>query len=346
MPLRVCHLTGSAVSEFSADLSRLYARDCLAATADPARYEVQIAYVTPDGRWRFPADLSDEAIDSASPLSLAEAVQHLTRLDVDVMVPQMFCAPGMTHYRALFDVLGIPYVGNTPDVMALTRDKAKAKAVVAAAGVSVPDGEVLRRADRPVITPPAVVKPVDADNSHGVTLVRERAGYEGALQTAFEHADEALVESFIDLGREVRCGIVVHDGKLICLPLEEYAVDPLAKPVRDASDKLARDDAGELRLVAKECTKAWIVDADDPVTPAVWDVAKRCHVALGCRDYSLFDFRIDQSGHPWFLEAGLYCSFAERSVISVMARAGGTPTSELFAMALANALEHERSELT
>ena len=28
------------------------------------------------------------------------------------MVPQMFCIPGMTAYRALFDVLGIPYLGN------------------------------------------------------------------------------------------------------------------------------------------------------------------------------------------------------------------------------------------
>jgi D-alanine-D-alanine ligase len=342
----VLHLAGSAVSDFYADLSRLYARDCLAATEDPARHDVHVIYVTPDRRWRFPADLSDEAIGSARPMTLAEAVPHLTTLEIDVMVPQMFCLPGMTHYRALFDVLDIPYVGNTPDVMALTSNKAKAKAVVASAGVSVPDGEVLRPGGRAAIAPPAVVKPVDSDNSHGVTLVRESAGYDSALQAAFAHADEALVETFIHLGREVRCGIVVHDGELVCLPLEEYAVDPSGKPVRDAGDKLARDDTGELRLVAKERTKAWIVDPGDPVTESVWEVAKRCHVALGCRDYSLFDFRIDPSGQPWFLEAGLYCSFAETSVIPVMARAAGTPTNELFVMALANALEHERSELT
>jgi D-alanine-D-alanine ligase len=268
-------------------------------------------------------------------------VQRLTALDLDVMVPQMFCVPGMTHYRALFDALEIPYVGSPPDVMALTSHKARAKGVVAAAGVSVPDGEVLRRGDIPAIAAPAVVKPVDADNSHGVTLVRERAGYPAALQAAFAHADEALVETFIDLGREVRCGTLARDGRLVCLPLEEYAVDRAAKPVRDSADKLVRDEDGELRLVAKESTKAWILDPGDPVTQAVWEVAKRCHEALGCRDYSLFDFRIDPSGHPWFLEAGLYCSFAEKSVISVMARAAGTPTTELFQLALANALEHD-----
>ena len=87
----------------------------------------------------------------------------------------MFCLPGMTSYRALFDVLDIPVVGNTPDVMALAANKAKAKAVVAAAGVLVPQGEVLRHGDPWSIAPPVVVKPVTGDNSLGVTLVRDVA---------------------------------------------------------------------------------------------------------------------------------------------------------------------------
>ncbi len=174
--MRVLHLAGSATSDFLADLSRLYARDCLEATADPGRYQFHVAYVTPDGRWRFPAGLSAEAIGAAVPLPLSEAIKHLAALRPDVMVPQMFCLPGMTSYRALFDVLGVPYVGSPPDVMALGARKPHAKAVVAAAGVRVPAGEVLRRGERPPLAPPVVVKPADADNSLGVTLVRDRAG--------------------------------------------------------------------------------------------------------------------------------------------------------------------------
>jgi len=48
----------------------------------------------------------------------------------------------------------------------------------------------------------------------------------------------------------------------------------------------------------------------------------------------LFDFRIDPGGQPWFLEAGLYCSFAQKSVISVMASAAGIPLRELFQTAI------------
>lgn len=328
--LRVLHLVGSAVDEELAELSRLYARDCLAATADPARYAFHLAHVTPDGCWRFPDDLTPDALAAAAPVALPAAVAHLAALHLDVVVPQMFCRPGMTSYRALFDVLGVPYVGNPAAVMALGADKATARAVVAAAGVAVPAGELLRPGERPTLVPPVVVKPVDADNSAGVTLVRRADGYGAALEAAFAHAGAALVEAYVPLGREVRCGVVVRGDELVCLPLEEYAVDA-AHPVRDRADKLRRDEAGELGLVAKAREKAWIVDPADPVTAPVWDAARRCHRALGCRDYSLFDFRVDPAGRPWFLEAGLYCSFARASVVVTMAAAAGIGVDALFA---------------
>ena len=341
MVLRVLHLVGSAVSEFFSDLSLVYARDCLESTADPEHYDFHIALVAPDGQWKFPANLTEPAIASAESMPLAQAIEQLTELGLDVVVPQMFCIPGMTSYRALFDLLQIPYVGNTPDVMALAANKALARAVVAGAGVPVPAGEVLRRGPdhervRPTATAlPTVVKPVDADNSLGITLVRNDNEYDAAFAAAFAHSDQVLVESFIELGREVRCGIVVIDGEPVCLPLEEYNVNPATRPIRQHADKISRDEAGELNLVAKDTAKAWIVDPADPLTERVWAMALKCHLALGCRHYSLFDFRIDPSGQPWFLEAGLYCSFARKSVIAVMAKAAGVPLSELFAQAIA-----------
>ena len=258
--LRVLHLIGSAESDFYCDLSRLYAQDCLAATADPARYEVHIAYVTPDAHWRFPTNLSRETISAAEPMPFAKAVQVLQGLAPHVMVPQMFCVPGMTYYRALFDLLNIPYLGNTPDVMALTSDKAKAKAVVAAADIPTPPGELLRSIkDAPTIPPPAVIKPVNTDNSLGVAFVQNAAQYPALLKEAFGYSDEVLVETFIDLGREVRCGVIVSGGELVCLPLEEYDLNSVHKPIRNYDDKITQTH-GDLKLAAKTTDKAWIVD--------------------------------------------------------------------------------------
>jgi D-alanine-D-alanine ligase len=333
--VRLLHLVGSPVDEFHAELSRLYAAGCLEALGD--RYEHAIAYVAPGDVWSFPSSLS--AL-SGPTFSRSEALSHIASLGVDVVVPQMFCPPGMTEYRALFDDLGIPYVGNPPAVMATAMDKARAREVVAAAGVPVPAGRVVVD-DFPIgVTLPVVVKPVASDNSEGVSLVRDASEYPAAVRAALAHGEAALVESYVELGREVRCGIVVRDGQPVCLPLEEYAVDAVTKPIRDRADKLERTADGDLYLVAKNDTRAWIVPESDPATERVWEVARRCHDALGCRHYSLFDFRIDPDGQPWFLEAGPYCSFAPTSVIAVMAAAASVSVDRLFADALG---ELERS---
>jgi D-alanine-D-alanine ligase len=336
--LRVLHLVGSAVSDFYGDLSRLYAQDCLENTANPDRYEFHIAYITPDRQWRFPPSLSKEAIALADCCSLAEAIQVLEQLQIDVMVPQMFCIPGMTHYRALFNLLNIPYVGNTADLMALVADKAKTKAIVAAAGVIVPTGEVLRAGDRLSIDFPVVIKPMNGDNSIGVTLVRAAADYDAAFEMALTHSTEVLVETFIPLGREVRCGIIVRSGELVCLPLEEYALNPDHRPIRSYADKLKQNDDGDLDFAAKDPAHSWIVDPSDPITTNVWAMARKCHLALGCRHYSLFDFRIDPEGNPYFLEAGLYCSFAESSVLSAMTSAAGIELETFFELMLQDAM--------
>ena len=336
MTKRVLHLVGSAESDFFADLSRLYAADCLRETADPALYDHAIAYVAPDSSWRFPADLSAAAIDAAPPLGLAAAIERIEAMAPALMVPQMFCIPGMTLYRSLFDTLGVPYLGNRGELMALAADKAKARAIVAAAGVRVPQGELLGRGELPSFAPPYVIKPVDADNSSGVSLVRDPAEVEPAIERALGAGTAALAERYIELGREVRCGLIVRDGELLALPLEEYGLDAGDHPIRGVADKLSRSDGnGELSLVAKDAPGVWIVDREDPVTEPVQEAARLCHAALGCRDHSLFDFRIDRDGMPWFLEAGLYCSFAHGSVIAAMARAAGIDTAELFAIAIA-----------
>jgi len=328
--LRILHLVGSAQSDFYASLSSLYTQDSLAALGNNPLYQFYLAYITPDGLWRFPSSLNEEDINNTPYQSISQAIEYLINLNIDLVLPQMFCLEGMTQYRSLLDLLRIPYLGNKPETMALTAYKARAKAIVADAGVKVPLGELLSPGDIPTLTPPVVIKPVNADNSLGVTFVRDISEYETALNKAFSHSPEVLVEKYIELGREVRCGVIVKDGALVALPLEEYQVNSDSNPIRSYADKLKSTATGDLIFAAKDNGKSWIVDTDDPITESVHAVAKICHQALGCRHYSLFDFRIDPQGQPWFLEAGLYCSFAPKSVIPTMAKAAGISLDELF----------------
>jgi D-alanine-D-alanine ligase len=226
--------------------------------------------------------------------------------------------------------------------MALAANKALAKAVVAAAGVDVPRSQLLRDGDAVMLRPPYVVKPNTSDNSEGVALVREPSARDEALRDAFRSSDEVLVEAYVPLGREVRCGVVERDGTLRCLPLEEYFVDSETRPIRRKIDKLKRDERGELTLAAKTRAESWIVADDDPIVPVVHAAALRCYRALGSRHYNLFDFRIDPAGNPWFLEAGPYCSFSPKSVVVTMMAAAGISLQRFFAEATADVLAASR----
>ena len=330
-PLRILQLVGSPTNAFFRDLSELYAGGCIDALTDPERYAFVIAHVSPDGSWRFPETLTAEALAAAPARTFAEAMRAIDGLAIDAAVPQMFCVPGMTDMRALLDVLGIPYLGNRPLQMAIAADKAKTRALVAAAGVDVPRAQIVRGGALPAIAFPAVVKPNDADNSDGVSLVTTERECADAVRAALAFSESVLVEDYVPLGREVRCGVVERRGELVCLPLEEYFVDPHTRPIRRRVDKVRGDGGASLTLAAKTRSESWIVSPDDAIVPAVWAAARRCHVALGCRQYSLFDFRVDPDGRPWFLEAGLYCSFSPQSVIVTMMEAAGVPLRRFFA---------------
>lgn len=325
MPRTIVQLAGSPVDEFHAELSRLYAGASAAALAQ--RHDVRFAYVAPGGSWQFPEALDATSLAAADPLPAAAGIAQLAGMRPDVVLPQMFCLPGMTSYRALLDVLGLPFLGNTAQVMANTTDKSVARALVAARGVAVPAGQLVIHPDEVQVPLPLVVKPARSDNSVGVSLVTDRSELATAVAQAADHGGDVLAETFVPLGREVRCGVLDVDGRLVCLPLEEYALDA---PIRLPADKLGRSDGGELRLTAGDGGRAWIVAPGDPVEAAVFDAARACFAALGCRHYGLFDFRIDPDGRPWFLEAGPYCSFAPSSVIAKMAAAQGCSVVDLF----------------
>ncbi len=333
-PLSTLMLVGSSTTDAMAELSELYARDAVRALAGVA--DVTLIRRAPDGRWSLPWSLEPHDIASAMPMPLSAALGLLVHEHFDIGLPQMFCPWGMTSGRALFELLDIPMIGNRAPQMGMGADKALARAVVAQGGVRVPEGVVVKPGERSSQTPPlpVIVKPVMSDNSEGLSLVERAEDLAPAIAHAHAQDSDALVERFIPPGRELRVGVIERmtpDGpELFALPPEEYPVDRANHPVRTAEDKLARGDDGQLRLAAKTKDAAWIIDADDPAIPALHAAAIAACRALGCRHYGLFDFRVDEAGTPWFLEAGLYCSFADASVVCTMARAAGISTQQLF----------------
>ncbi len=313
--LRVLHLAGSRVSDFYYNLSIIYAKEVV----QPVGVSSYYAALHPDGFWQLGASL-----DSLSPkMSLQEMISRLP--EIDVVVPHMFCFPGMTSFRALFeDVLGLPVVGSPSHCTALATNKAQTRSVVSTSGVRVAKAQQLRRGDTLTMQPPFIVKPTSEDNSLGVTLVWDEAQIAEALRVGFELDETLLVEDYIP-GREMRVGVVEYGGKLWVPPMIEYLVTK-EHPIRTVHDKLELTSEGTPGKQPENPAVKPICPAN--VTPELFeklaDAAKKAHVALGCRDYSLYDFRVHaETNEPYLLEAGLFWSFGKIGMISRMLLADG-----------------------
>lgn len=337
----VLHLCGSMASDYYEGVSIYYGSECLQEVTQQGKYINIPCFVHLDGTWSFPSDTSEGTRATTQHLSFPEAMAKISELKPEAVVPHMFCLPGMTSFRALFDTMGVPVVGNTADVMALSTDKWKTKAVVAVSGVKVPHAEILRKGDVPKLTPPFLLKPCNEDNSQGISLVRLGGDLPKALELAFSFDTEVLAEEYVPLGRELRvAGLEMEDGSLKVLPCIEYFLTE-QDPIRTAQHKLVTNEKGVPTTVASGGRKC-PADVDEVLLGKLQDMVERSHKALGCRDYSLYDVRVDPQGEPYFIEACLYCSFAPKSVIVAMGASVDLQQKQIYEMLVDRAIERKR----
>ncbi|MEM9980930.1 MAG: D-alanine--D-alanine ligase [Bacteroidota bacterium] len=326
MSLLSLQLVGSPTSQFFFDLSVLYAKDVVC----PEGFDLLFAIAFPDGQWSVSTHLDT----NAPRVSLSEMIQKVQ--EADLAVPHMFCQTGLTSIRILFEeILHIPLVGASGQVLSIAQNKHFTKLIAQDLGISVPKGycttstviapEILRGLSWPVI-----VKPNCADNSEGLSLVKEKGALSEAIKKALHFDKEVLLEAFIP-GRELR-GAIIKQGKQYYTPaFIEYGVSQV-HPIREREDKLKFQEDGQLLAqserhhVPAECP-ATLTDA---LKAELTQMMITLHEGLHCRDFSMYDFRIQiQTGKPYLLEAGLFWSFSKTSMISSMLLADGTHLVEI-----------------
>ncbi len=182
--------------------------------------------------------------------------------------------------------LKVPYTGSGPEASARAYDKARAKRLLARAGlplaahriVEFPFGErAIRHAVR--MTPPGkvVVKPVRMGSSVGVTLCADGAQLRRALEEGARFRQDLMIEEFIP-GHELTCGVL--DGR--ALPVVEAVAE---RTFFDYQAKYDKSTGTRYRV-------------DSPAVPAAvraraQEAALTAHEVLGCEDFSRTDLRYD-----------------------------------------------------
>ena len=182
--------------------------------------------------------------------------------------------------QGVLEMLAIPYTHSGVLASALAMDKAKAKAVLAAAGVPVPGGGLFNRyeaAKDHVMAPPYVVKPNAEGSSVGVFLVFEGANSppQELIQPSWTYGEEVMIEPYI-AGKEL--AVAVMDDKALAV-----------------TEIVPRTGFYDFEAKYGEGGSSHVLPA--PIPAAVAEKAKRiaveAHAALGCRGVTRSDFRYD-----------------------------------------------------
>lgn len=218
--------------------------------------------------------------------------------------------------QGVLETLAIPYTHCGVLASALAMDKAKSKAVLAAAGVTVPGGGLFNRftaaADH-VMAPPYVVKPNAEGSSVGVFIVMEGANRppQELVAPSWTYGEEVMIEPYIR-GKELAVGVM--DGKAMTV-----------------TDIIPRTGFYDYEAKYAEGGSTHVAPAEIPAH-AFEKALRMCeaaHAALGCRGVTRSDLRYDDINDVLVL-------------LEVNTQPGMTPTSLIPEQAALQGVDFDR----
>lgn len=216
--------------------------------------------------------------------------------------------------QALLDMAGVKYTGSGRLASALAMDKELSKTLFRAAGVGTADWLMAPRSSDEVeltLGWPVVVKPSKQGSTVGLTVVREASALQDAITEAFRYDDEVMIERFI-AGRELTVGVLGSEA----LPVGEI------KPAKEIYDY-------ECKYTPGMAIEEFPANLSPEVTKELQIQAQRAFAALKLRGCARIDFRLNDAGECYCLEANTLPGMTELSLIPQGAAAAGMSFRQL-----------------
>jgi D-alanine-D-alanine ligase len=307
---------------------------------DRRRYRVSTVKITVDGHWTLSTPDSTDSprhVNGDQLHSICDTLEHLR--GVDVVFPALHGPYGEDGtIQSVLEMAGIPYVGNGVLASAIGMDKEYTKKLLAAEGLPVADGVVLRAnrrtlsvAEKNRLGLPVFVKPARAGSSLGVSRVDSWDQLDSAISNAGRSDPKILVEQAIH-GREIDIGMLeMPNGTLRVSPSLEIKT-PDTRPFFDYDAKY-RDSTTIFQIPAHT----------DPNTRArLEDLARRAFVALDCSGLLRVDCFVNDEGIPLVNEVNTFPGFTSASQYPRMWHAMGLQYPQLLDTLIKTALSRAR----
>jgi D-alanine-D-alanine ligase len=212
------------------------------------------------------------------------------------------------------ELLKVPYTGCNPRGLTLARDKALARKLLAYHRIPSPAFMVIPLNKNPVLPKklrfPLIVKSLTYEASRGISQASVVANQEQLeKRVKFIHDTlytPAIVEQFVN-GRELYVG-VVGNHRLRVFPVWEMSFANMpADNWRIATERVKWNVAYQ----KKHGIETGEAKLENEVAVKIKHLATRAFRALELSGYARFDFRMDEAGNPYVIEANPNPQLAE-----------------------------------
>ncbi|MCB1385056.1 MAG: D-alanine--D-alanine ligase [Nitratireductor sp.] len=224
--------------------------------------------------------------------------------------------------QGVLELLQIPYTHSGILASALAMDKEKAKQVAKRVGMPVAESKVVSRseaAEKHVMAPPYVIKPVNEGSSFGVLIVREDQAHppQELYSANWPYGERIMVERYV-AGRELTCAVMGD----VALGVTEIISEGHAFYDYDA--KYAPGGSKH------QCP----AEIKPNIYQKILTLSLKAHQAIGCRGVTRSDFRLDDglmgTGELVWLEINTQPGMTPTSLVPEIAAHAGHPFEELL----------------
>lgn len=210
--------------------------------------------------------------------------------------------------QTMLETIGVPYTGSGPLGSAVAMDKDLSKRLFQQAGIPTA---------RWIMAPataafagkeigwPLVVKPSREGSTVGLSVVKQAADFDAAIEVASEYDTEVMIEGFVP-GRELTVGILEDQALAVGEIIPKHEIfDYECKYTPGMSEEIFPADLPE--AVTRECQRLGVA----------------VHRALKLSGYSRVDFRLTADGRLFCLEANTLPGMTATSLLPQSAKAAG-----------------------
>ena len=224
--------------------------------------------------------------------------------------------------QGYLDMIGIPYNTSSAAITALTFQKFHCNQFLKNFGINVAEAVLIKGGDQPnldeivdKVALPCFVKPTDGGSSFGVTKVKSKEELFPAINAAFEHGTEVVVEEFIE-GKELTNGVYRDNEGIKALPITEII-----------SENEFFDYEAKYNGKSNEVTPAKISDA---LTAKIKALTIHIYSTLGMKGIARVDYIIDSNNSPFVIEINSVPGMSKESIVPQMVAKGGLSLGKIL----------------